>query len=125
MMLGIGVDAVELVRFKSSLRRGGRSFLERVFTPAEQAYCRAQPKPWASYAVRFAAKEAVLKALGLGIGHDKLTSINIAVARSIPPRVELSGSVARHAKKKGVKKVWISLTHTEDVAMAFAVAEGK
>ncbi len=124
-VLGIGVDIVEIARFASAMERSGQSLLDRLFLPAEQAYCSPQREPARCYAARFAAKEAVSKALGTGIGaqlhwHD----IEICRKESGAPHVVLSGIGADTARGLGVAQVLLSLSHSEHYAVANAVAVG-
>jgi holo-[acyl-carrier protein] synthase len=124
--LAIGVDVVDLERFESVVDRRPR-FVERVFTADERAYCdraKAVSLRCQRYAVRFAAKEAVMKALGCGLGayafHD------VAVDRdddSGAPRLIVTGGAAALATARGIAHWHLSLTHSEAVAIAFVVAE--
>lgn len=125
MMLGIGVDAVEVERVRRAVQKSAGSFAQKVFTQAERRYCLAQAKPWESFAARFAAKEAVLKALKVGVTPARLPEVEVKIARGQGPSVALSGVTKRAAAAQRVGRVWISLTHTADTAIAFAVAEKK
>jgi holo-[acyl-carrier protein] synthase len=107
----IGVDLVEIGRIRSLARRNPR-FLKRVFSTEEIAYCRAKANPWPHFAVRFAAKEAVYKALGKA--QLPLTAISVRRDAKGRPGVLLSGRPA--------KKLKLSLTHGRDYAVAFCVA---
>jgi holo-[acyl-carrier protein] synthase len=125
-VLGIGVDIVEIGRFASAMQRSGQSFLDRLFLPDEQAYCSPQREPARCYAARFAAKEAVAKALGTGIGaqlgwHD----IEIRRKASGEPFVLLHGTGANTAAGLGISKILLSLSHSENYAVANAIAAGK
>jgi holo-[acyl-carrier protein] synthase len=122
-VLGIGVDAVELARFSRVLARTPR-FVDRVFTPAEVAYARRRRDPTERFAVRFAAKEAVLKAMGQGLWSCPLTDIEVVRADSGEPAVVLHDAAAALATAAGVRRWAISLTHTEVQAVAVAVAFG-
>jgi holo-[acyl-carrier protein] synthase len=121
-VLGIGVDIVEIARFASSMERSGQALLDRVFLPAEQAYCSPQREPARCFAARFAAKEAVSKALGTGIGaqlgwHD----IEVCRKASGEPFVVLRGTGAETARGLGVSHVLLSLSHSEHYAVANAI----
>ncbi len=105
----LGVDLVEIARVRSLARRNPK-FLTRVFSAAEIAYCRAKKNPWPHFAVRFAAKEAVYKALGKA--EIPLTAISVARGKDGRPAVTLRGKPA-----KGIK---LSLSHGRDHAVAFA-----
>jgi holo-[acyl-carrier protein] synthase len=117
-----GIDLVETGRIGRIIERQGEAFLRRVFTAAERAYCDSHANATASYAARWAAKEAVAKALGTGIGADA-SFVEIEVVRSAngQPRIQLHGNTAATAKRMGVSEVRISLTHTEQYAAAIAV----
>jgi holo-[acyl-carrier protein] synthase len=117
-----GVDLVETARVARAIERQGDAFLRRVFTPAERAYCESHANSAGSYAARWAAKEAVAKALGTGIGGDAMwVEIEVVRAESGEPGILLHGSAAASAAQRGIKEVRVSLTHTEHYAAAFAV----
>jgi holo-[acyl-carrier protein] synthase len=126
-VVGIGVDAVDVVRFRGILaRRPG--FAARFFTDTEQADARRAPDPTESLAARFAAKEAVMKALGTGLGGFALTEVEVrrGTGRGAPPRAPtlgLHGSAAALAARCQAGRFHLSLTHTTEVAVAFVVAE--
>lgn len=116
---GVGVDVMEIDRFAEALRRRPR-LAERCFTDAEAAYCAAKPFPPQHFAARFAAKEAVGKALGIGM--TRWREVEVVRGRGAPT-IALHGRYAEHARRLGVERVHVSLTHGRDSAMAFAVAE--
>lgn len=119
---GIGIDMVEVARIERLLGEGGR-FVGRVFTAAERAYCDAQARPAIHYAARFAAKEAVAKAFGTGIGeHVAFLDIEILRGESGAPRVVLAGAGREYAARHGIGEILVSLTHCRDHAAANAVA---
>ncbi|MHB8680795.1 MAG: holo-ACP synthase [Acidimicrobiales bacterium] len=120
---GIGLDAVELARFRRVLERRPR-IAERLFTDAERAYAAGGADPGARLAARFAAKEAVLKALGVGIGAAAFRDVEVVRAASGAPSLQLAGRAARLARDRGVTRWHVSLTHTETTALASVVAEG-
>lgn len=122
-VFGIGIDVVETERIRRSIERHGARFLERVFTEREIAYCRASKFPERQFGARFAAKEAVSKAFGTGIG-SCLAWKDIEVVRldSGEPVVELHGGARRFAESHGLAEVKVSLTHTDAYAAANAVA---
>jgi len=124
-IIGIGVDIVETSRIASSIERLGTAFLERVFTPSERLYCGGLRSPEASYAARFAAKEAVSKAFGTGMG-ARISWLDIEVLRSPEgkPAIHLRGSGAEFAQELGVTEVMVSLSHSEHYAVAQVVACG-
>jgi holo-[acyl-carrier protein] synthase len=123
MIFGIGIDVVEVERIESSMAEFGDRFASRVFTEAERAYCDSQKRPAIHYAARFAAKEAVAKALGTGIGED-LSWLDMEIRRrkSGEPEVFLSGDGAKFAKANNLGQIKISLTHAQHYAAANAVA---
>lgn len=123
MIFGIGIDVVEVERVESSMAEFGERFASRVFTEAERAYCDSQKRPAIHYAARFAAKEAVAKALGTGIGKD-LSWLDMEIRRreSGEPEVFLSGDGAKFSKDNNLGEIKISLTHAQHYAAANAVA---
>jgi holo-[acyl-carrier protein] synthase len=115
----VGVDLIEIERIRRALERHGESFKERCFTEAERAYCDAKPNPSQHYAGRFAAKEAVGKALGSGV---YFTWREIELRGRPKPGVHLSGRTAEWAEKIGVTQIELSMTHSRELAAAVAVA---
>lgn len=120
-MIGIGTDLVELDRFRLALSRTPR-LVERLFSEAEQAYASRRRDPTERFAVRFAAKEAVLKAMGAGLWQCPLREIEVVRAESGQPTVVLHGKAAALAAARGVAEWRLTLTHTATVAQAIAVA---
>lgn len=122
MIFGIGIDVVEVERVESSMAEFGERFARRVFTAAERAYCESQKTPVIHYAARFAAKEAVAKAFGTGIGKD-LSWLDIEIRRrdSGEPEVFLTGDGEKFAKKNKLTQIKISLSHAQHYAAANAV----
>lgn len=98
------------------------SFGARVFTDAERAYCERRRDPSERYAARFAAKEAVMKAMGVGIGACPMRAIEVVSASSGAPSVVLHGDAARLAAERGITAWHLSLTHTASMAQAMVVA---
>ncbi len=122
-IFGIGTDIVEIARIEDSISRFGSRFLERVFTPSEQEYCRRMGRPASHFAARFAAKEAVAKALGTGIGqHANWTDLEIQNGSSGRPVLALSGAAAEFAAAHGIVSIHISLSHAQSHATAHAIA---
>lgn len=119
MLVGTGIDIVEIDRISRSIERFGSRFLDRIFTPGEIAYCSAKKNFAESYAARFAAKEAGAKALGTGIQHG-VTWKEIEVRREpgSRPTLHLSGRAAFLAERMGVRRIALSLTHSTTTAMA-------
>ncbi len=126
-IVGVGVDAVDVVRFRRLLDRRPR-FATRCFTQTEQSDANRSADVAQSLAARFAAKEAVMKALGTGIGAFALTDVEVCrtpgtgAARNAPFLV-LHGTAAELAGAHGAGRFHLSLTHTDGVAIAFVVAE--
>lgn len=121
-LYGIGIDVVEVDRIKSSLSEFGEQFLDRIFTPDEQAYCERQKNKELSYAARFAAKEAIAKAFGTGIGKSVgWREMEVKRMESGEPKVVLHGKAAELAESIQVSEVKISLTHAKHYAAANAV----
>lgn len=121
-LAGVGVDIVEIARMQQILERTPR-FRERVFTDEERAYCDSKARPAAHYACRFAAREAVLKALGLGFsGCGRYDEVSVALDNAGRPQVALKGKAAEAAQEQGVLAIAISLSFTRDMAVANAVA---
>ena len=125
MLIGTGVDLIEVERIAHSIERYGERFLRRVYTDHEIAYCRGRRVSAESFAARFAAKEAGAKALGTGISRG-VTWNEFQVARNPGgrPILELRGRAALLAKELGVRAISLSLTHTGSLAMATVVMEG-
>ena len=124
MIIGSGIDLVEIGRIQHSMDRYGQRFLNRVYTDAEQAYCLRKRKSAESFAVRFAAKEAGAKALGTGISHG-VNWLEIEVGREPGgrPTLKFHGRAAEFAAHLGVRHAAVSLTHTAELAMASVVLE--
>lgn len=123
MILGIGVDIVEVSRVKRAIEN--EKFIKRVYTAKEINYCISRGKGAAqSYAARFAAKEAILKALGTGLRGGKLTELEILPDNLGAPVVTLAGNFEEIAQTKQIKKIWITLSHTKEYAAAQCVMEG-
>ena len=120
-MLGIGIDAVEIDRFRAVLARRPR-LAGRLFTDGERAYGARYADPAPRLAARFAAKEAVLKALGVGLGACPFRDIEVISSPSGAPLLVLTGTAADLARGQGVAAWRLSLTHTASVAEAVAVA---
>jgi len=122
-ILGIGIDLVEIGRIRKMLERHGEHFVARVFTEGERDYCAAMADPAPFYAARFAAKEAVAKALGTGIG-AQLAWLDVDVHReeSGRPHIVLSGAGAETAAALRVTGILLTLSHAEQYAIAQVMA---
>ncbi len=119
-ILGLGVDICEIDRMERALERHP-SLRERVFTAQERAYCDSRARPAESYAGRFAAREAVIKALG-GYRGKRWQDISVARAPSGAPSIRLGGNAKLRADELGITGVLITFTHERTSAVAFAVA---
>lgn len=124
MIQGIGTDIVEVARLERAFERHGRRFLERVFTAAEIEYCERQCHPFQSYAARFAAKEAFMKALGRA-SRDGITWRDMEVVRTgtDAPELRLTGRARVAALQRNVVRTFLTLSHTRSYATAVAVLE--
>jgi holo-[acyl-carrier protein] synthase len=124
MIVGSGIDLVEIGRIHQSIERYGQRFLDRVYTAAEQAYCLRKRKSAESFAARFAAKEAGAKALGTGISHG-VNWLEIEVGREPGgrPTLQFHGRAAEFASRLGAARTALSITHTAELAMASVVLE--
>lgn len=125
MIVGTGIDITEVARVAKAIDRYGERFLNRVYTPAEIAYCRSKRNANERFAARFAAKEAGMKAIGTGLRrgvtwHD----VEVGHEPGGRPTLIFSGKAAGFAAALGVKRVALSLTHTEETAMAQVILEG-
>jgi holo-[acyl-carrier protein] synthase len=120
---GIGVDAVDVERFRRVLERRP-ALAHRVFTDAERSYAASGQNPATRLAARFAAKEAVLKALGVGIGAAAWRDVEVVRGDDGAPHVALAGHAADLAAGRGISRWHLSLSHTELVAVASVLAEG-
>ncbi len=123
-VLGIGVDIARLERFRRIAQEAPGGVAARLYTPAELAKCKRADGPQ-YLASRFAAKEAVMKSLGHGMGDVSFTDIEIGNLESGAPTVELSGAALRLARAGRVGRVLVSVSHDGDYVCAFAVALGR
>jgi holo-[acyl-carrier protein] synthase len=113
----VGLDLIEIARIRRALERYP-GFRDRCFTPAEQAYCDSRPNPAESYAGRFAGKEAVGKALGIGV---RFTWKEIEIAGRPKPGVRLSGRTREWAERTNAGPIDLSMTHSREMAAAICV----
>ena len=126
MIVGTGIDLVEIGRIQHSMDRYGSRFLDRVYTAAEQAYCLRKRKAAESFAARFAAKEAGAKALGPGISFGvNWLEIEVVRAPGGRPTLRFHGRAAQIAAAMGVARSALSITHTANLAMASVVLENE
>ncbi len=121
-MIGIGVDAVEIERFRRSLERTP-SMRTRMFTAEELAYVAPKSDPVPSLAARFATREAVMKALGVGLGAFGFHDVWVTRAPSGAPSLNVTGAAAVLAAAAGVQRWHLSITHSDLIAIAYVIAE--
>src|SRR5215469_1232385 len=126
MIVGTGIDIAEVDRIANSIQRFGRRFLERVFTPDEIRYCESKANKVERYAARFAAKEAAMKAIGTGWNHG-VTWRDVEVRRSPGqrPTMAFHGGAGEFFAKLGATRAHLSLTHTNNFAMAQVILESE
>lgn len=125
VILGIGIDLVDVARIQRLRARRGPRGLQRLLTARELEHCLRQSASGPSLAARVAAKEAYYKAIGTGIGaHGGWRDVEVARRDNGRPLLILHGAAARHARERGVRHVHLALTHTDDVAAATVTLEG-
>ncbi|MGA7989891.1 MAG: holo-ACP synthase [Thermoanaerobaculia bacterium] len=124
MILGIGTDLLDVARMARELEKDGAGFRDTVFTPSEIAYCEAKRYPARHFAARFAAKEALFKALGGSASGDFWHEVEIARADDATPRLLLHGRMKEAAHRLGVTDVLLSLSHSDSLATASVVLQG-
>jgi len=119
---GIGIDAVDIERFRDAILRTP-SMVDRIFTIPELEYVEPKSDPVPSLAARFAAREAVMKAMGLGLGAFGFHEVWVERAESGEPRLQVTGRAKELADERGITRWHLSLTHTAIVAIAHVIAE--
>jgi len=124
LIIGCGIDLVKIERVEKIIKRWGDNFVFRIFTPSEREYCeKKKGNKYQSYAGRFAAKEALLKSLGLGLRGVNWKEIEIENNELGQPIIETSGKLKKIASVKGVGKYFISISHTKDYVIAQVILE--
>jgi holo-[acyl-carrier protein] synthase len=124
MIVGTGIDIVEVPRVAQAIERFGDRFLRRIYTADEIRYCQSKRNAVERFAARFAAKEAALKAIGTGWKQGvSWTEVEVRRQPGGRPTVNFSGVAARHAAALGMKRASLSLTHTAETAMAQVILE--
>jgi holo-[acyl-carrier protein] synthase len=124
MIVGTGVDIAEVSRIRASIERFGDRFLHRIFTDGEIRYCEQRARRFESYAARFAAKEAGMKALGTGWSRGvRWRDIEVVRPKGQRPTIQFHGEAAAIAAKLGTKNIALSLTHTSEQALAHVILE--
>src|SRR5687768_17725803 len=117
-IIGSGLDATEIARIAAAIERYGDRFVKRVFTDEEVAYCRRKRDAASSFAARFAAKEAAMKALGTGHSRGVFWRGIEVVRRSGPPQIRFHGGAAARAAQLGATGSLLTITHSRDLAIA-------
>ena len=124
MIVGIGIDIAEVPRIRHSIERFGHRFLERVFTAGEMRYCDSKANRVERYAARFAAKEAAMKALGTGWNHGvRWRDCEVVRMPGGRPTIHFHGKAGEFAARLGVKNTALSISHTEEQAIAQIILE--
>jgi holo-[acyl-carrier protein] synthase len=124
MILGTGIDIAEVNRVRETIERFGDRFLRRVFTEGEIQYCEKRAHRFESYAARFAAKEAAMKALGTGWSHGvRWRDIEVVRPKGQRPTIQFHGEAGMIASKLGARNIALSLTHTSEQALAHVILE--
>jgi len=124
MIVGTGIDIAEVPRIRHSIERFGNRFLERIFTAGEMRYCDSKANRIERYAARFAAKEAAMKALGTGWNHGvRWRDCEVVRMPGGRPTMHFHGVAGEFAAKLGVKNAALSISHTEDQAIAQVILE--
>jgi holo-[acyl-carrier protein] synthase len=126
LVVGIGIDVVEIARIRRLMERWRDRFLRRVFTDEELAYALGRHDPAQHLAARFAAKEATLKALGTGLSMGvRWREMEVRRARGAAPGLVLSGRTAQLGEARGIRRLHVSLAHDAGLAVAQVLAEGE
>ncbi len=120
-IIGTGIDATEIRRIADSIERWGDRFVERVFTEGEIAYCRRKRDASSSFAARFAAKEAAMKALGTGMSQGVYWTGIEVVRRHGPPQLRFNGGALARFQAMGGSGALLTLTHARDLAIAHVI----
>jgi holo-[acyl-carrier protein] synthase len=125
LIIGCGIDLVKIERIEKIIKKWGNNFILRIFTSSEKEYCeKKKGNKYQSYAGKFAAKEALLKALGLGLREANWKEIEIKNDKLGQPIINTSGKLKNISSIKGVRKYFISISHTKEYAIAQVVLEG-
>ena len=125
MIVAIGIDLVEIDRIAEVFKRRGDRFRGRVFTDQEVGYCENRSSRFASYAARFAAKEAVMKALGTGWADGiGWRDVEVVAGTSGAPAIQLHGRALQRLREIGAERAYVSLTHSGNLAIAQVILEG-
>ena len=117
-IIGLGLDATDIDRIADTIEHYGERFLHRIFTEGEVAYCMERRVPAIHFAGRFAAKEAAMKALGTGHSHGVLWRDLEIVRRGGPPQLLWHGGAGRRFAAMGARRSLLTITHSDDLALA-------
>jgi len=124
MIVGTGIDIAEVPRIAKSIERFGDRFLQRIFTAGEMRYCDSKANRVERYAARFAAKEAAMKAIGTGWNHGVAwRDVEVSRMPGGRPTIKFHGKAAEFADKLGARNVALSLSHTDQIAIAQVILE--
>lgn len=124
MIIGTGIDIIKNSRIKNLIEKYGERFLKKIYTDAEIEYCQNKKETASSLAARFAAKEAVLKALGTGMRNNSWQEIEILNNKLGKPEVILSEKTKKRAEEIKVKSIFLSISHEKEYSIAQIVMEG-
>lgn len=124
-IIGLGLDATDIGRIRATIERYGTRFLTRIFTEGEVAYCMRRREPAIHFSGRFAAKEAAMKALGTGHSHGVLWRDVEVIRRGGPPQLQLHGGAARRFASMGGHSSLLTITHSDDLALAHVLILGE
>lgn len=124
-IIGLGLDATDIPRIAATLERYGERFMRRVFTDGEIAYCTRRREPAIHFAGRFAAKEAAMKALGTGHAQQVLWRDIEVVRRGGPPQLQFTGGAARRFVTMEAHSSFLTITHTDALALAQVLLLGR
>jgi len=124
-IIGLGIDATDIPRIADTIERYGDRFVHRIFTENEVAYCRRRRVPAIHFAGRFAAKEAAMKALGTGHSQGVLWRDVEVIRRGGPPQLQLHGGAARRFTAMGGRSTLLTITHSDELALAQVLILGE
>lgn len=124
MIIGCGIDIVKIERIEKIINKWGISFNNRIFTNLEIQYCEKKKNGYQSYAGRFAAKEALLKALGLGLNGVRWKDAEVTNNQFGQPLLKLDGKLKKIASEKKIGKIFLTISHTNEYAVAQVILEG-
>ena len=125
MIIGCGIDIVKIERIEKIINKWGASFTNRIFTHLERQYCEKKKNGYPSYAGRFAAKEALLKALGLGLNGVSWKDAEVVNNQFGQPFLKLDGKLKKIVSEKKIGKIFLTISHTNEYAVAQVILEGK